>query len=80
MEGGLVNYLLGYLSYDVYLRVKNFRLVKGAALFIYDGTKAVGYKALTGKFKAVYLIFKPVSIYNIISLYYSNLLFVKLSY
>ena len=74
---GLVSYLPGYLSYGVYLRVENFRLVKGAALSVYDGTGAVGYEALTGKFKAVYLIFRPVSIYDVVSLYRSDLLSVK---
>ena len=49
-------------------------------MFIYDGTEAVGYKALTGKFKAVYLILKPVSIYNVVSLYRNNLLFIEFSY
>ena len=46
---------------------------------MYDNTVAVGYKALIGKLKAIYLVLKPVSIYNIVGLYYSNLLFIKLS-
>ena len=73
----LVSYLPGNLSYGIYLYVKNLRSEKGAALFVYDGIVTVGYKALTGKFKAVYLVFKPVSIYNNIVLYYIKLLFVK---
>ena len=79
LGGGLVSYLPGYLLYSVYFRVENLRLVKGAVLFVYDITKVVGYKALTGKFKAVYLILRPVGIYNVVNLYYSNLLFVKFS-
>ena len=78
--GKLVNYLPGNLSYSIYLRIKNLRLKKGAALFIYNGSVTVGYKALTSKFKAVYFIFKPISIYNGIILYYTKLLFVKRRY
>ena len=48
LGGRLVGYLPGGLSYGMYLRVKDLRLEKGAALSVYDGTVAVGYKALTG--------------------------------
>ena len=64
--------------YGIYFRVKDFRLEKGVTLFVYDSTVTVGYKALTGKFKAVYLVFEPVSIYDVVNLYRSNLLFIKL--
>ena len=43
-------------------------------MFIYDGTVTVGYKALTGKFKAVLLVLKPVYIYEEVVLYYTELL------
>ena len=79
LGGRLVSYLPGYLSYGTYLRVKDLYLKKGAVLSIYDYTVAVRYKALTGKLKAVYLVLKPVSIYNIVNLYRSDLLSVKLS-
>ena len=79
LGGGLVGYLPGCLSYGVYFRVENFRSVKSAALFIYDGTGAVGYVALPSKLKAVYLVLKPISIYDVVSLYCNNLLSVKFS-
>ena len=65
--------------YGIYLRVKNFRLEKGVILFMYNGTVVVNYEALTGKLKAVYLVFKPVGVYNVVGLYCSNLLSVELS-
>ena len=65
--------------YGIYLYVKDFRLEKNVTLFVYDSIIAVGYKVLIGKLKAVYLVFKPVSIYNVVGLYRSNLLFIELS-
>ena len=79
LRGGLASYLPGRLSYGAYLRVKDFYPEEGAALSVYDGTTAVGYKALTGKLKAVLLVLKPVSIYDVVSLYRSSLLPVELS-
>ena len=76
--GRLTGCLPGSLSYGVYLRVKDFRSEKDATLSIYDGIVTVDYKALTGKLKAVYLVFGPVNIYDVVSLYRSNLLSVKL--
>ena len=77
LGGRLTGCLPGSLSYGTYLRVKDFYSEKGAALSIYNGTVAVGYKALTGKLKAVYLILEPVSIYDGVISYYTKLLFVK---
>ena len=46
---------------------------------MYDGTVTVGYEALTGKLKVIYLVLKPVGIYDIVSLYCNDLLSVELS-
>ena len=46
---------------------------------MYDNIVTVRYKALTDKLKPVYLILKLISIYDVVSLYRSNLLSVELS-